>query len=114
MGLGGATESQGAKWCPVPHVVSVKGRLNPSPLTPPHSEERRTDAGTGGLRTGCHPPGELPQKSTGAPGIAAGRPCHRPPLGRKGGDSLVGSFSPRLGLGPQSTPLSHWTGLRLG
>lgn len=52
MGLDGATESQGAKWCPVPYVVSVTGRLNPSPLTPPPNltpEQRGTDAGTGGL-----------------------------------------------------------------
>lgn len=92
MGVDGATEFQGAKWCPVPYVVSVRGRLNPRPLAPPcslTSEQRRTDAGPGGLRAGCPPPGELPRKSTGARAAAADRPRQRPPLGRKGGGSLA-------------------------
>lgn len=58
MGVDGATEFQGAQWCPVPYVVSVTGRLNPSLLTPPCSDE-----GPSGLWTGCCPPGELPRKS---------------------------------------------------
>lgn len=43
-------------------------------------------------------------------GLAKGHPWE----GREGALLHVGSFSPRLCPGPQSTPRSHWIGLWLG